>query len=76
MVRMTDHDQGSESKVRLFKRSTNTISPTDATLANGMENKAQLRSPGVLVRVRFHFVLVDNCDEYEMKPMENRHRVN
>jgi len=28
---MKDHDQGSEIKVRLFKHSTNTISPTDAT---------------------------------------------
>jgi len=37
---------------------------------------AQLRSPGVLVRVRFHFVLDDYCDEYEMKSMENRHLVN
>jgi len=48
---MNDHDQGSEIKVRRFNHSTNTISPTDAKLANGMENKAQLRSPGVLVRV-------------------------
>jgi len=77
MVRMKDHDQGSEIKVRLFKHSTNTISPTDATLANGMENMAQLRSPRVLVRsVRFHFALDDYCDEYEMKSMENRHLVN
>jgi hypothetical protein len=30
-----------------------------------------------LVRsVRFHFVLDDYCDEYEMKSMENRHLVN
>jgi hypothetical protein len=73
---MIDHVQGSEIKVRLFKHSTNTISPTDATYTNGMENMAQLRILGVLVRVRFHFVLDDNCDEYEMKSMENRHLVN
>jgi hypothetical protein len=36
----------------------------------------QLRSPGVWVRVRFHFVLDDYCDEYELKPMENQHLVN
>ena len=66
MVRMNDYDQGSDIKVRLSKHSTNTISPTDATYANGMENMAQLRSPGVLVRIRFHFVLDDYCDQYEM----------
>jgi hypothetical protein len=77
MVRIKDHDQGSEIKVRLFKNSTNTISPTDATYANGMENMAHLRSPGILVRcVRFHFVLDDYCDAYEMKSMEYRHLVN
>ena len=36
-----------------------------------MENKAQLRSPGVLVSVRFHFVLDDYGDEYEMMAMVN-----
>ena len=41
-----------------------------------MENMVQLRSPGVFVRVRFHFVLDDYCDEYEMKSRENRHLVN
>jgi hypothetical protein len=74
---MKDHDQGSKINVRLFKHSTNTISPTDATSANGMENMAHLRRPGVLVSsVRLHFVLDDYCDEYEMKSMENRHLVN
>jgi len=51
MVRMNDHYQGSEIMVRLFKHSTNTISPTDAKKSNGMENQAQMKSPGVLVRV-------------------------
>jgi hypothetical protein len=50
MVKMNDYYQGSEIKVCLFKHSTNTISPTDAKKTNEMENKAQLRSPGVLVR--------------------------
>jgi hypothetical protein len=76
MVRMNDHDQGSEIMVCPFKHSTNTISPTDATYTNGMENMVQLRSPGVLVRVRFHFVLDDYCDESEMKSMVNKHLVN
>jgi hypothetical protein len=62
IVMLNDNHQGSEIKVYLFKHSTNTISPTDATLANGMENMAQLRSLGVLVRVQFHFVLDVNCD--------------
>jgi len=44
--------------------------------ANVMENMVQLRSPGVLVRVRFNFVIDDYCDEYEMKSMENRLLVN
>jgi hypothetical protein len=66
MLMMNDHDQGSEIKVHLVKHSTNTISPTDATYTNGMENRAQLRSLGGLVRVRFHFMFDDNCDEYEM----------
>jgi hypothetical protein len=73
---MNDHDLGSEMKVPLFKHSTNTIPPIDATWANGMDNMVQSRSPGVLVRVRFHFVLDEYCDEYEMKSMENRHLVN
>jgi len=41
-----------------------------------MENNAQLRSPGVLVRVRLDFVLDDYSDEYEMKSMGNRDLVN
>jgi len=69
MGRINDHDQGSEMKVCLFKHSTNSISPTDANQANGMESKAQLRSPGVFVRIRFHFVLDDLSDEYEMMAM-------
>jgi hypothetical protein len=36
-----------------------------------MENMAQLRSPGALVRVRIHFVLDDCSDEYEMMAMIN-----
>jgi hypothetical protein len=76
MVRMNNHDQGSEFKVHLLNHSTNTISPTDATLANGMENMAHLRSPGLLVRVQFNFLLDDYCDEYVMKSMENRHLIN
>ena len=36
-----------------------------------MENKAQLRSPGVLVRIRFHFMLDEYSDEYEMMAMVN-----
>jgi hypothetical protein len=31
-----------------------------------MENKAQLRSLAVLVKVHFDFVLDDSVDEYEM----------
>jgi len=76
MVRMNDNDQGNEINVRLFKHSTNTILPTDATYANDMEDMAQLRSFEVLVSVRFHFVLDDYSDEYEMWSMENRHLVN
>jgi len=63
-------------KVLLFTHSTNTISPTDAPWAIRMENKAQLRSPGILVRIRFHFVLDDYSDEYEMMAMVNSHLVN
>jgi hypothetical protein len=75
IVRINDHDQGSEMKVRLFNHSTNTISPTDATQANGMESTAYCRRPGVLDSVRFHFMLDDYCDASEMKSMENRHLV-
>ena len=71
MVRMNDNHQGSEMKLRLFKHSTNAISQTDAKLAIGMENKAQFRSPGVLVRIQFHFVLDDYSDESEMMAMVN-----
>ena len=67
MVRMNDYYQGSGTKVRLFKHLTNTISPTDAKYSNGMENEVLVRSPGVLVGVRFHFVLVDYSDEYQMQ---------
>jgi len=76
MVRMNNNYQGSKIKVRLFNHSTNTISPTDGKESTAMENKAQLRSRGVLVRVQFHFVLVDYCDEYEMMLMVNRYLVN
>ena len=76
MVRMNDHYQGSEIMVRLFKHSTNTISPTDAKKSNGMENQAQMKSPGVLVRVWSHFVLVDYSDESEMMSMVHRYLVN
>jgi hypothetical protein len=71
MVRKKDYYQGSEIKVRLFKHSTNTISPTDTKLANGMESKLQLRSPGVFLRIQFHLVLNDYGDEYEMMAMVN-----
>jgi len=37
---------------------------------------ALVRSPGVLVRVWFHFVLVDHRDEYEMKSTIHRYLVN
>jgi hypothetical protein len=57
---MNNNYQVSEFKVRLFNHSSNTISLTDAKLTNEMENMTQVRSPGVLVRVRFHFVLDDN----------------
>jgi hypothetical protein len=51
MVRINDNYQGTEIPVHLFDHSIHTISPTDATWSNGMENKAQLGSPGVLVKV-------------------------
>jgi hypothetical protein len=73
---MNDYYLGSVIKVRPLKHSTNTISPTDAKLANDMQKKAQLRSPGVLVRVRLHFLLDDYSDEYEMMAMVNRYLVN
>ena len=76
MVGMNDHDQGSVMKVPLFKHSTNSISPTDAHWANGMKNKAQLRSPEVFVRIRFHFILDDYSDGYQMMAMVNRYLVN
>ena len=41
-----------------------------------MENKTQLRSPGVLVRVQLQFVLVDFSDKYEMNSMVNRYLIN
>jgi len=40
-----------------------------------MENKVQLRSPVVMVRVWFHFVLVNYCYEYEMMSMVKRYLV-
>jgi len=46
MVRTIDNHLGSVNMVRLFKHSTNTISPTDAKVANGMENKALMGSIG------------------------------
>jgi hypothetical protein len=46
MVRMNDNYLGSLRKVCLFKHSTNTISPTDAKKANGMEDKALVGSIG------------------------------
>jgi hypothetical protein len=68
---MNENYLGSEITVRHFKLSTNTISVTEAKLANEMDNIAQLRSPGAVVRVRSHFVLEDYCDEYEMMAMVN-----
>jgi len=76
MVTMNKNHQANKIKVCLIKHSPNTISPTNAKYSNGMEKKAQLRSPGVWVRVQFHFVLIDYCDEYEMKSMVNRYLVN
>jgi hypothetical protein len=72
MVRMNDNYLGSEIEVHLFNHSTNTISATDGELSTVRENKGQLQSGGVLVGVRFHFVLVDYCDQYEMMSMVNR----
>jgi hypothetical protein len=76
MVRINDDYQGSEIKVCLSHHSTNTISPTDAKLSAGMENKTQLGRLGVLIRVRFHLVFVDYYDQYEMMSMVNRYLVN
>jgi len=73
---MNDNYLGSIIKVCLFKQSTNTILPTGAKYSKGMENQALGRSPGVLVIVRLLFVLVDYCNEYEMKLMINRYLVN
>ena len=61
MVKMNENYQRSKIQVGHFKNSTNTISPTDATQDNEMENIAQL-SPGGLVRVQFHFVFDDYSD--------------
>jgi len=47
---MNNNYKGSEINVPVFKTSTTTISPPDAKWAYWMENKAQVRSPGVLVR--------------------------
>jgi hypothetical protein len=71
MVKMNDNYQGSEITLCLFNYSTNTILPTDAKLANEMENMAHLRSPGAVVKVGIHFVLDDCSDEYEMMAMVN-----
>jgi hypothetical protein len=46
MVRTNDNYLGSAIKVCLFTHSTNTISPTDAKWANGMENMALVGSIG------------------------------
>jgi hypothetical protein len=51
MFRLNNQSQVSEFKVRLLKHLTNIISLTDAKLANGLKNKAQFKSPGVLKRV-------------------------
>jgi hypothetical protein len=71
MVKINENDQGSEIKISHLKHSTNTISPTDAKQANEMDNIAQLRSPGALVRLQFHFVLDDYSDKYEIMAMVN-----
>jgi len=73
---MNDNYLGSVIKVCLFKHSTSTISPTDGKYSNGMENQALGRCPGVLVRVRLLFVLIDYCNEYEIRLMLNRYLVN
>jgi len=75
MVRMNNNYECSEIKIRLFNHSPNTIPPTDAKYSNGMDNKGHLRSSGVLVTVRFHFVLVDFGDKYEMMSIVNRYLV-
>jgi hypothetical protein len=75
-VRVGDWYQGSDIMVRLCIHSSNTILPTDTKWTNSMKNKVQLRSPWVLVRVQFHFMLDDYCDEYVMMSMINRFLVN
>jgi hypothetical protein len=46
MVKMNNYYLDSVIKVRLFKHSTNTISPTDEKEENGMEKKALKESVG------------------------------
>jgi len=72
---MNDNYLGSVIMVHLFTYSTIKISPTDPKYSNGMDNKALLRSLGVLVRAQFHLVLVDYTDEYAVKSMINRYLV-
>jgi hypothetical protein len=43
---MNDNYLGSVIKIHLFEYSTNTISPTEAKYANGMENKVRVGSIG------------------------------
>jgi len=76
MVRMKDNYLGGVIKVRLIKHSTKTISPTGAKYSNDMENKALVSRLGVLVRARFHLMLVDYNDESEMKLRIDRYLVN
>jgi hypothetical protein len=76
MVKMNNNYLARVIKVRLFKQSTNTVSPTDAKKANKRNNQAQLRSKETLVGVRFHFVFDNYSDEYEMMAMVNRYLVN
>jgi hypothetical protein len=63
-------------KVYLIEHSTKTISPTDANWSNGMRIKAQLRSPGVLVRDWLHFTWVEYSDQYVMMLIIHRYLVN
>jgi len=76
MVRTNHNDLGSVIKVRLLEHSTNTVSPTDVKQSNDMDDDALVGSPGVLVRVQFHFVLDDYGDEYGMNSMIKRYLVN